>query len=103
MKTNTIILIVATLIVAAGAYWYFFTGTDTNPPLTTTSSSSSGGNLSEAQFQALLSELQPITFNTSIFSDPLFAALVNLATPINPEPIGRTDPFAPISGISSNE
>lgn len=96
MKSNTIILIIATLIVAAGAYWYFFTGTESAPPLTTTTS----GNESEAQFQALVSELQPINFNTSIFTDPRFTALVDITTPITPEPTGRTDPFAPIPGVS---
>jgi hypothetical protein len=96
MKSNTIILIVATLIVAAGAYWYFFTGTGNEPPLTTTTS----GNDSQAQFQTLVSELQPISFDTSIFSDPRFMALVDLATPVTPESAGRPDPFAPVPGVS---
>jgi hypothetical protein len=97
MKTSNIILIVAALIVAAGAYWYFFTGTGTNAPLT---ASTATDNVSQAQFQTLVSELQPITFDTSIFSDPRFMALVDLTTPITPEQTGRTDPFAPVPGIS---
>jgi len=96
MKSNTIILIIATLIVAAGAYWYFFTGTGNEPPLTTTLVE----NEAQMQFQILVSELQPISFNTSIFSEPRFMALINLATPITPEPAGRLDPFAPIPGVS---
>jgi hypothetical protein len=96
MKSNTIILIIATLIVAAGAYWYFFTGTGTAPPLTTNTTQ----NVSEAQFQTLVTELSPITFDTSIFSDPRFTSLVDLATPITPEQVGRTDPFAPVPGVS---
>lgn len=99
MKPNTIILIVATLIVAAGAYWYFFTGTGNAPPLTTSGTDTTD---SEAQFQTLVAELQPIQFNTDIFSDPRFMALVDLTTPITPEPIGRTDPFAPLAGLSTS-
>ncbi len=97
MKSNTVILIVATLIIAAGAYWYFFTGTGNEPPLTTTTSFEGGA---QAQFQTLVGELQPISFDTGIFSEPSFMALVDLATPITPETIGRPDPFAPVPGVS---
>lgn len=96
MKANTIILIVATIIVALGAYWYFFTGTGNEPPLTEVSTS----NETQVRFQTLVSQLQPITFNTGIFSDSRFMALIDLATPITPETEGRLDPFAPVSGVS---
>ncbi len=96
MKSNTIILIVATLIVAAGAYWYFFTDTGNEPSIT----AEVPGNQAQLQFQLLLGELQPISFNTSIFSDTRFLSLVDLTTPITPETTGRLDPFAPVAGIS---
>lgn len=92
MKPNTIILIIITLFVAAGAYWYFFTDTGNKPPLTVLSSVSQ----SQTRFQTLVSELQTVSFNTEIFSDPRFTALVDLATPISPETAGRLDPFAPV-------
>jgi len=98
MKSNTIILIVATLIVAAGAYWYFFTGTGNALPLTVSSSS---GNVSQAQFQTLVDELRPVNFDTTIFSDPRFTSLIDITTPVTPEPSGRSDPFAPIPGIAN--
>ena len=96
IDSNTVLLIIATLIVAAGAYWYFFTGAGNEPPLTATVEL----NEAETQFQALVSALQPITFDTAIFSDPRFMALVDLATPIAPESVGRLDPFASIPGVS---
>jgi hypothetical protein len=95
-NTNTIILIVSTLVVAGGAYWYFTGQTGNEPPLTPSFSD----NETQAQFQTLVSELQPITFNTGIFSEPRFMALVDLATPITPETIGRLDPFAPVPGVN---
>jgi hypothetical protein len=95
--SNTTLLIIATLIVAAGAYWYFFTGTGNQPPLTTTSAAE---NQAKTRFQTLVSELKPISFNTEIFSDARFMALVDLATPIAPESAGRLDPFALIVGVS---
>ena len=95
MKPNTIILIIVTLIVAVGAYWYFFTGTGNEPPLTT----SAVDNQAQSRFQTLLSELKPVSFNTNIFSEPRFMALVDLATPVAPETTGRLDPFAPVSDV----
>lgn len=99
MKPNTTILIIVTFFVAVGAYWYFFTDTGNKPPLTTLSSST---NQAQSRFQTLVGELQPVSFNTDIFSDSRFNALVDLATPIAPETAGRIDPFAPVSA-SINE
>jgi len=96
MKSNTTLLIIVTLLVAAGAYWYFFTGTGNQPPL----SQSAPANQAQTRFQALVSELQPISFNASIFSDARFNALVDLSTPISLETPGRLDPFASVPGIS---
>lgn len=96
IDSNTVLLIVATLIVAAGAYWYFFTGTGNAPPLTPSVTE----NQAQTQFQTLVSQLQPITFDTRILSDPRFRSLVDLATQITPESSGRIDPFAPIAGVS---
>ena len=96
MKTNTIILIVAALIVAAGAYWYFFTGTGNEAPLSVLSTE----NQAQTRFQTLVSELRPVLFNTNIFSEPRFMALIDLATHIAPETAGRLDPFAPVPAVS---
>ena len=89
MKSNTIILIVATLIIAASVFWYYSTKTGNEPPLTVLSAE----NQAQTRFQTLVSEL-PLSFNTSIFSESRFMALVDIATPITPETIGRLDPFA---------
>lgn len=98
IDSNTTLIVIATLIVAAGAYWYFFTGTGNQPPLTATTVSE---NQAQTRFQALVSELQPISFDTDIFSDPRFLSLVDLTTPITPESAGRLDPFASIIGVSA--
>lgn len=92
MKFNFNILIIGagTLILAAGAYWYFFTGTGNDSPLT----ASQQPNEAQSRFETLISELQPITFDLSIFNDPRFQSLSNISTPITPEPAGRSDPFS---------
>ena len=94
-NSNTLFIILTACIVAGGAYWYFFIDSGNQLPLT----SSTSENQAQTQFQTLVSELQPISFDTSIFSDPRFFSLRDLTTPIFPEPAGRADPFAPISGV----
>lgn len=96
MKTNPVTLIIITLVVAAGAYWFVGTGKDEQPALTTSSSQ----NAAQTQFQVLVSELKPISFNTAIFSDSNFMSLVDITTPVTPETPGRIDPFAPIPGVT---
>ena len=95
MKTNAILISVAALIVAAGAYWFFFAGTNNQPPVSATVAPSDA----QLQFETLASQL-PISFKTDIFSDKRFNALVDITTPITPEPAGRADPLAPIAGVS---
>ncbi len=98
LSSNTTLIILVTLLAAAGAYWYFFTGSGNAPALTATGAAE---NPAQTQFQTLVSELQPITFATGIFSDPRFTALVDLTTPVAPEPAGRPDPFAPVPGVTA--
>lgn len=95
-NANTLFLIIASLVVAGGIYWYFFTGSPAEEGSLSTGSSQSQA---QAQFETLIGELGPISFDLTILSDPRFNALVDLATPITPEPLGRKDPFAPIPGV----
>ncbi len=62
----------------------------------------SGGVTSAAQgtFLTLASQLEPVSFNKTILTDPRFLALVDIQTAILPEKSGRTDPFAPLSGVA---
>lgn len=96
MKINTTTLLIALLALGllAGGYYYFSSGSGGTTPL----SASAPGSVAEEQFIALVSQLGSVSFDTSIFSDPRFIALVDLATPLAPEASGRTDPFAPIGG-----
>lgn len=96
---NSTFLIIGAIVLAALAYWYFFTGSSSSSQTLTASAVQQTG--AEAQFETLIAQLTPITFNTAILSDPRFTALVDLSTPITPEPLGRSDPFAPIPGVSA--
>jgi len=96
-SNSSILIVIATLVVGAGAYWFFFTGTGNDAPLMPIDANQ---NEAQLRFNALVSELGSISFDTRIFSDPRFEALVDLATPIAPETSGRFDPFAPIPGVT---
>jgi len=97
MKSNAVTIVIITLILAGGGYWYFTSQSGNEAPLTGT-----GPSLSpeQTEFESLVNQLQPISFNTEIFSDPRFTSLVDLTTPISPEPSGRIDPFASIQGVT---
>jgi hypothetical protein len=97
-KTSIVPFVIALLVVAAGMYWYFSTRTENQPPISTGDGS---GNQVQERFQTLVGELLPISFDTAVFSDARFNALVNISTPIAPEPTGRLDPFAAVSGVIS--
>lgn len=94
MKPNVIVIIIVTLIAAAGIFWYFFTNSGNQSPLTITPQNTAA----QAQFQTLVEQLQSITFDTAIFSNPKFTSLVDIHTPVSPEPTGRPDPFATVGG-----
>ena len=96
MKTNTTFIIITAIVIGAGAYWFFFTGTGNQPSLTASTSE----NTTQMKFKALINEL-PDSFDTRIFSDARFNALVDLTTQISPESLGRLDPFASIQGINA--
>lgn len=95
-NSNILILFIVTIVVVGGGYWYFFTGKGEQAPLTIATTE----NQAQTQFQTLVSQLQPISFDTTIFSDARFMALSDLTTPIAPESAGRLDPFASIAGAS---
>ncbi|MDO8623962.1 MAG: hypothetical protein Q7R54_01275 [bacterium] len=90
MNKQTTILI-AIMVLLGGVYWYFFTGNEPEVSLSATDPT----DPTEQEFLNLASKLSSISFETNLFSDPRFTALVDLSTPIRPESQGRPDPFAP--------
>jgi hypothetical protein len=89
---NTILILVASAIVLLGAFYYFFIFTkDTGGALIEGNATASQ---SEFEFISLLERINPVTFDTTLFSNPAFSDLVNIHTPIVPELVGRKDPFA---------
>lgn len=65
----------------------------------------SQGSIAGQEILKLLSELQSIKFNTSIFSNDSFNKLIDFGQKINPEVVGRNNPFSPlgVDGIFSTK
>jgi hypothetical protein len=90
-------IIIGVVLVLAVAAWYLMTSNGSQADLTTTQTDTDLSGPGAQIVQTLLS-LQAVSLDGTIFSDPAFASLQDLTTAIVPEPVGRPDPFAPISG-----
>ncbi len=94
-RTN-VILIVLAIIVAGAAAYMLFAKPDTQPGV---SEAQAPGSEAESAFLSLTAEIGSISFDTSVFADPRFAALRDIRTAVVPETAGRPDPFAPLPGL----
>ena len=82
----------ALIVLLGGFYYFFFLAKDDGTVL----SGSAPASDAEVSFINLVSQLGAVEFDTHIFDDPRFNALVDMRTPILPEPAGRKDPFGPL-------
>lgn len=100
--SRTTITYIAIGIVVLGIIAYFLMGRTSDLP---TISVSGVAPTSEAQatFISLAAQLEPISFDGRILSDPRFTALQDIHTSIVPETQGRTDPFAPLAGVAASQ
>jgi hypothetical protein len=95
-RTTGIAIALGLILLAAAAYLLM---RPADAPSVTTTGGAPGSE-AEAVFLSLTSQLDPVTFDTTILKDARFAALVDIRTAILPEPSGRSDPFGPLPGVS---
>ena len=102
IKTIKILVAIIVAIVAFFAYSYYAESqSPAGDVIIPTLSSSSGTNglayLPESQrLLEMLVLLKSIQINTQFFDQPIFKVLVDFSTELEEEPVGRTNPFAPI-------
>jgi hypothetical protein len=103
IKNNLKNIIIALIVLIGGYYLYsyFFPGTDTTQTLSVTSPASVDTSIG-GELLLVLTDLKTLKLDDSIFSDPEFKNLRNFRVELNPEPVGRDNPFAPISGSGSS-
>ncbi len=98
-KNKGIIIGLGAVIILAVVYLLFF---DKAPTADLTSSTTTGSP-AELYFVNLSGELDDISFDTTVLTDPRFNALTDIRTAILPETSGRPDPFAPIPGVAPSK
>lgn len=87
-------LVLGVGVAVAALVWYGLSSGGTSAGLL---SSTNGTGSADSDVVTTLLQLRSITLSGGIFSDPLFSSLRDFSTDIIPEPVGRPDPFAPIS------
>ena len=87
-------------IVVAIAAWYVLGGGSGDEQLLVTENFATPASQAEKDLVATLLELRSVTLDGTIFSDPVFKSLKDFGSQIIPEPVGRPNPFAPLSSPS---
>jgi hypothetical protein len=93
IKQNKVILIVLVVIIV-GFAWFGLA--DQQPTTSLLANESRGDNsVAEQEILRLLLDMRSIRLDSSIFENPAFGSLRDFGRDIVPEPVGRTNPFAP--------
>jgi hypothetical protein len=96
LQSKIIIIVVIAVAILGGVYLFFFNSSSDTSAVGPDNSQSA--TVAETKFVELSTQAQSINFDTSIFSDPRFTALVDTRTSVIPVQTGRPDPFALYSG-----
>ncbi len=94
------LVIVIAVIVLAGMAWYGLSGTSTTSvsPLSSDTVDASGPD--QDLVETLLA-LRAVKLDGTILSEPVFGTLKDFSTAIVPEPVGRANPFAPLTASAA--
>lgn len=95
LSDNKLVLAAAALIIA-GALWYGFSGS-TSSAVLGTEGAGTAVNAEDQDLVATLLKLRSVDLSGTIFQSEAFLGLKDFSTEITDEPIGRADPFAPLS------
>lgn len=76
------------------AYQYW-TKADTSSQLISSGVGSTAGSIGSETLQ-ILSELRTLKLDEDIFSDKAFRSLEDFSMELQPQPVGRNNPFAPL-------
>ena len=92
IKTTIIVLVIA----GVGFFGYNYL-TRTNAPTDLLVQQNSGDTSKMgAEVLSALNQLKTLRLDSSVFSDKTFLSLRDFSQSLNPEPVGRINPFSPI-------
>lgn len=89
-------------VIIAIAVWYGLSNSGEVQDRLVTETFSSPTSEAERDLVATLSQLRTLTLDGTVFSDPAFQSLRDFGSQIVSEPVGRANPFAPLSSTSSS-
>jgi hypothetical protein len=92
-------LIVIAVVIVLGGAWYMLSGS--SAPTLTSTSTDAGSSPADQQLVTNLLALRAVKLDGTIFSNPAFLSLKDFSTQIVSEPVGRADPFAPLSSSAA--
>ena len=101
-KTKQMLIILGVVVAIVVVYSVFFTGQDSADQALVAQQSAAPQVLDGPLILALLSKLNRVTLDETIFSNKIYASLVNFEKPIEDQAIGRPNPFLPI-GLTGTE
>lgn len=93
LKENMVFSIIALVAVLGGGYYFLFRQTSAGPALTSSEIATPESQLILQQ----LASLQGIHLDDAVFKDPVFLSLTDFGVVLKSEPVGRRNPFQPIS------
>ncbi len=82
------------IVLIAGLGYYLYTQSSGSELQTASLSSRSQIAIESNLFLRRLNELKAISLDGAIFSNPRFNALVDFSEPVNPQPVGKPNPFS---------
>lgn len=96
---------IALIVIAVGAtiYFLFFRSKVAPEALTSTSGSSDGSPVIGQELVTELNRLKSLrSINKNFFTDPAFVSLKDVTQPVEPQPLGRANPFSPVGADTPN-
>ena len=98
---KTVVVIIIIIVVALIAYFYYEGTLPATDSTLQVSTASQNGQAVGANVLSLLSQIKSLKIDTTIFTDPAYQTLRDYTVAIPQENVGRSNPFAPIPGMSS--
>lgn len=89
--------IVIVSVLGVGGYFAYRSGSATDALLTASGATSTPTSRVSRELLLTLGDLRSITLDNSLFTDAAFTSLVDFRVDIPLQPVGRTNPFAPLT------
>ena len=96
---NKMVLLILAGVLLAGFVWYSFLRDKSTTLLKT--EDLTAGTAVDSDIVSVLLQLRAVSLSGTIFTDPAFISLKDFGSQIVPEPVGRANPFAPLSSTGA--